>query len=420
MKFGDYEKVEEIGHGASGYVYKVEKEGTYYALKACTGFDNESIRRFDREIRIAQTLSHPNIVQVYEHDMNASNPYFVMELCDGIIGHVINGKSFDELLDYSIQICEGVKVLHAVGILHRDIKPGNILMKGGTVKLTDFSFGFFTDHDSLTLTTTNQLIGTEGYIAPEIYRQGGHYATKLSDIFSIGCTLWYLFSGGIDPNYYDPQYADPRIIRVIEKCRNNDPARRYQSIQELLDELNALKQPLQYLSISDLLADSQSLSKAEIRANAYRLLMKNTRWDELISDIRLLKSDRLKDIIHNETDAAANLLLLLENIYHNDTDNWKQFADVETFTSLCAQIFNYTNSLLAKQKAIDLTLEFSIIYNRYPAMRIIRKEMLNNLKDEEIRQMSGYLRANKDNLLALEESIGERLNRSVHIAAGIE
>lgn len=419
MQFGDYEKIDTIGHGASGYVYKVKKDGMYYALKACTGFDSESLRRFEREIHIAQRLNHPNIVTVYDYDMAASNPYFVMELCDGPIAHVIKNKSFEDLLDLSIQICEGVKSLHAKKILHRDIKPDNILVKNGTVKITDFSFGFFLDHASQTLTTSSQVIGTTGYIAPEIYGQGGHHASVLSDIYSIGCTLCYIFSGGIAPNYYNPQSVDPRITYVLEKCREIDPARRYATIQELQDELCVLKQPAKYFSINSLMANKGTLSKAEIRSNAFVLLMKNTRWDELIADIRLLDSVDVEDIIQNEPNAASQLLLLLENIYHNDTDNWKQFEDVDTFTSLCAKIFNNTSNVLTKEKAIDLTLAFSINYNRWPAMRIIRDKMLNKLSDEEIQQMSGYLYSHRESLQTLEDSIGGGLSKAVRTMAGL-
>ena len=419
MFFGDYEKIEEIGHGASGIVYKVKKDDELYAVKACTGMDNVSLRRFDREIRIAQSLNHPNIIQIYDFDMAVSNPYYAMELCDEPVARCITGKTLDELLSLATEICEGVKALHDAGIIHRDIKPANILLKNGKVKLTDFSFGAFVDHDSTTFTTTNQLVGTSGYIAPEIYREGGHHATMLSDIYSLGCTLFFIFSGGVDPNYYKAQLLPPSMVLIIEKCRENEPTSRYSSIQELIDELKALKKPIQFISMKELLSHEGKLSRAEVRANAYQLLMRNDRWDELINDIRLLKDARLNDIIKNVPGAGSSLLLLLENIFHNDTDNWIQFEDVETYTSLCAQIFNNATDILTRQKAIDMTLEFSINYNRWPAMRIIRESMLDKLSDDEVRLLSGYLKTKKDLLTTLEESINCKLTRSVRLAAGM-
>ena len=94
MFFGEYEKIEEIGHGASGFVYRVKKGSDFFALKACTGLYPEALKRFDREIRIAQSLNHPNVIHVYDYDMGASNPYFVMDLCEGSALRSLNEKSF--------------------------------------------------------------------------------------------------------------------------------------------------------------------------------------------------------------------------------------------------------------------------------------------------------------------------------------
>ena len=420
MFFGAYEKIDEIGHGASGYVYKVRKDARLYAVKACTGFDSESLRRFNREIRIAESLSHPNIIHVYDHDMTASNPYYVMELCDGPISNVLYRKTFDEFVSLSIHICEGIKALHDAEVIHRDIKPGNILMKGEVVKITDFSLGFFLDHDSTTLTKSSQLIGTEGYIAPEIFRLGGHQASKLSDIYSIGCTLWFMFSGGMNPQYYNPQGLNPNIVRIIAKCRETDPTARYATVQEVIDELKALQTPIQYLSIKGLIGQESILSRAEFRKNAYQLLLKNERWSELIKDIKLLNNSRLKDIILNVPEAGSSILLLLENIYNNDTKDWRQFEDIDYFTDLCALVFSSTPDILSKQKAIELTLEFSINNTRWPAMRVIRERMLNKLTDVDVRQLTGFLRVNKEMLESLEDNIGLKLNRNVRIAAGME
>lgn len=85
FNLGDYEVLERLGKGASGFVYKAKKDSQLYAVKACIGFSEEARKRFDREIRLASALSHPHIIKVYDYDMTATNPYFVMDLCEGTI-----------------------------------------------------------------------------------------------------------------------------------------------------------------------------------------------------------------------------------------------------------------------------------------------------------------------------------------------
>ena len=209
-----------------------------------------------------------------------------------------------------------------------------------------------------------------------------------------------------------------QIFSVLE-CRENEPLRRYSSVQEVIDELKALQAPIQYLSIKELKEHERVLTLPEFRNNAFQILMKNDRWDELIEDIRQLEDRRLNDIIKNVIGAGSEILLLLENVYSNDTDNWKQFEDVETYTNLCALIFNTTSDVLAKQKAIDMTLEFSINFNRWPAMRIIRDKMLNKLTDDEVRALSGFLKSNKELLESLENSLGTSLPKRIRVVAGL-
>ena len=188
---------------------------------------------------------------------------------------------------------------------------------------------------------------------------------------------------------------------------------------EQIEELKALQTPVQYLSIKDLKANEQGLTMPEFRINAFKLLMKNDRWDELIADIRQLEGGRMSDIIKNIPGAGGEILLLLENVYNNDTDNWKQFEDVETYADICAMIFSNSTDVLAKQKAIDMTLEFAINYNRWPAMRIIKDKMINKLTDDEVRNLSGFLKSKKALLESLESSLGTILPKKVRLVAGL-
>lgn len=417
MQIDGYTIIEEIGKGASGYVYKGMKGTDEYAIKICTGFDNESRKRFDREIRIAGALQHPNIIKVYESNMDTTNPYFAMELCDCSVDKVIQNMTFSEQVALCIKICEGIQALHNASIIHRDIKPSNILVKNSEIKITDFSFGFFLDHDSTTITSSDQVIGTQGYIAPEIFKQGGHAATILSDIYSLGCTLFFIFSQGIDPTYYSPKNLHPNIARIIEKCRETNPAGRYQAVTEMIDELRLFQQPIQYLSISELLSHKNAISKAEFRASAIQLLLNHRKWDELIDDLKMLGSANRKEILLNFPKSRNQFLLLLENINNNDRVTWRQFEDIDPFTDFCAEIFSSTTDILSRQKAINICLKFAIDNTRWYAMRVIKNQMLAQLNDKEVRQLAGFLLVNRELLDRLEDEISELLPYNIRIAA---
>lgn len=405
MQIGPYTVIDHLGHGASGYVYKVNDGTSEKALKASTCFEEESRKRFDREIRIAQSVHHPNVVEVYGYDMTATNPYFLMELCEGSIEGSCHSLTDDQKMDYALQVCNGIKALHDNAIIHRDIKPSNVLIKSGVLKVSDFSFGFFLNHNSTTLTSKDQIVGTQGYIAPEIFNEGGHKATVLSDIYSLGCTLYYIFSGGIPPQYYDRKQIAPQLVSIIEKCRDNSPANRFASVDEVMAELQALNTPNKYFSIADLHADRSSVSNAEFRKTAYELLMRETNWSNLISGIVILGSSRRKDIIEHIPESGENILLQLEHIKENDTYTWKQYEDIDPFTEFCAEVFSKAKNILTKQKALDLSLPFAVENTRWNALRTIYGSMLTKLNDDEVRQLSTFMRQHKDELLRLEQEI---------------
>ncbi len=419
IKFGEYEIIEQLGHGTSGFVYKAQKDSKLYAVKACTGFSEESLKRFDREIRIAKAINHPNIITVYDFDMAASNPYFVMELCDDTIDSIVVRLSQDEQINLALQICEGIMALHNAKIIHRDIKPQNILLQRGCVKVTDFSFGAFTDHNSTILTSTNQIIGTQGYIAPEVFVGGGHQATTLSDIYSLGCTLYYVFSKGQDPMYYDNQKVDPSLVWILEKCRATDPKERIRNVQDIIDELKAIQAPMKYISIEELINNKPNISAAEFRKLSYNFIMAEKTWDALIHDIVIIGKTIRQDILKNIPGSGESVLLQLENIFTTDTYTFKQYEDIDPFTDFCAEVFMSTSNILVKQKAIDLSLEFAVPNNRWNAIRVIKNMMLGKLKDNELRALSGFLKSKKELLGKMEENIGESLPSKVRLLVGL-
>ena len=144
MEIGDiikgYTIKEYIGDGGMGIVFKVEKDGKEYALKICNTTDDEYVSRFKREIRMMETINNNRIVKIIDKDIDASIPYFIMELCDESLENAVErGLSEEKKFDYILQLCDGLKGLHDQGIIHRDIKPGNALIVDDKIKVSDLA-----------------------------------------------------------------------------------------------------------------------------------------------------------------------------------------------------------------------------------------------------------------------------------------
>ena len=220
-----YRVISLIGKGGMGAVYKVEqiflkKE---FALKTFGGtFNEHQARRFQTEAKATSKLDHPNIVRVSDFGLiDNSTPYFVMELVEGISleEHLRrNGPlSYDELFAVFIPLCMGLHDAHEMGIVHRDVKPSNIMLVGTQgnwqPKLLDFGIAKLTD-EKTALTQTGEIVGSPLYMSPEQCSAGK--VDRRSDIYSLGCTMFEAITGG-------PPFPGGSAIETIGMHLNQEP-----------------------------------------------------------------------------------------------------------------------------------------------------------------------------------------------------
>lgn len=264
---GRYEIVGRIGAGGMSNVYKAkdQKLNRFVAVKVLKpefSADATFVKKFRVEAQSAAGLSHPNIVNVYDVGEENGIYYIVMELVQGItLKHYIERKGkldIREVLNISVQIASGMGAAHANRIIHRDIKPQNVIMsRDGKVKVTDF--GIAKAADSTTVTTN--AAGSVHYISPEQARGG--YSDEKSDIYSLGITIYEMVTGRvpydgennvsvalqhIQGNMTPPSQLNPDIPRSVEriilKCTQKKPDLRYSSAKELIMDLRrALAEP---------------------------------------------------------------------------------------------------------------------------------------------------------------------------------
>ncbi|MFF8275292.1 serine/threonine-protein kinase [Streptomyces lateritius] len=191
-----------VGRGGMGEVWQATDEvlGRSVAVKLMLGHESDpsAAERFRLEAQTAARLSHPHVVGVFDFGTWDGKLYLVMELVEGSSlagdGGAPQALSPERVAVVAAHAAAGLAAAHREGVVHRDIKPGNLLLDGdGTVKLADFGIARFVDDPSAALTSTGQIVGTGLYLAPE--RALGQPASPASDVYSLGCVLYQLLTG---------------------------------------------------------------------------------------------------------------------------------------------------------------------------------------------------------------------------------
>ena len=262
--FGDYEILGELGRGGMGRVYRARQIslGRVVALKVIAGGELASpnlVERLRTEAEAAASLDHPNIVSIYEVGAQEEWNYLSMRLVDGrTLGQELRDKplSSERAARLLAKVARAIQHAHERGVLHRDIKPGNILIdSGGEPHVTDFGLAKFTERQS-DLTLTSTVLGTPAYMSPEQAAGRIKEITTAADVYGLGAVLFEMLTGrapfaGETPMAIARQVIDkdppapdainpeaPADLGVIcLKCLEKNPARRYGSAASVADEL---------------------------------------------------------------------------------------------------------------------------------------------------------------------------------------
>lgn len=255
-----YEIIGSIGSGGMSDVYKAkdQKLGRNVAIKVLKkeySEDSTFVTKFRTEAQAAAGLEHPNIVNIYDVGCENGNYYIVMEYVEGItLKTYIERKgqlTFKEALSIAIQVARGIQAAHAKGIIHRDIKPQNIIISTeGKVKVTDFGIARAASSNTI----HSDVVGSVHYISPEQARNG--YVSNRSDIYSLGIVMYEMVTGRVpfdgdnavsiaiqhlqEEMIAPSAYAENLPIsleKIILKCTQKNPDRRYESMDDLLVDL---------------------------------------------------------------------------------------------------------------------------------------------------------------------------------------
>ncbi|WP_019911445.1 Stk1 family PASTA domain-containing Ser/Thr kinase [Paenibacillus sp. HW567] len=265
---GRYQVIERIGGGGMALVYRahdilLNRNVAIKVLRNQFVHDEEFIRRFRREAQSAASLSHPNVVSIYDVGQEDEIHYIVMEYVEGKnLNEIIKERAplqVDESIRIASQICDALDHAHQNQIIHRDIKPHNILIgRNGRVKVTDF--GIARAVTSTTITQTGSVVGSVHYFSPEHAK--GVTTGEKSDLYSLGIVLYQMLTGvlpflGESPisvalKHLQEEFEEPRLLNplipqsvenVILRSMRKNPDERYQSAKEMLHDLETCLLP---------------------------------------------------------------------------------------------------------------------------------------------------------------------------------
>ncbi len=419
-----FEFIKQLGQGGMGVVYlarhiALDRLVAIKMISSRVRSHDEFLRRFDAEAQAAAKLVHENIVNVYDFDASGRRPFICFEYIDGGSLHdKLNAGplALRDAVQLLLPIVNAVAFAHSQGILHRDLKPGNVLLtSNGTPKLSDFGLAKDLELDR-ELSISGEIIGTPQYMSPE-QAQGDAFVGTSADIYSLGAILYLMVTGkppfvGHNQNdtllklINDPPLS-PRSIRreiskdletIILKCLNKAPADRYASATELADDLQRF------------------LDDEPIWARPYSATEKVVRWAKRKPKLAALSGVALMLGLILAIGGPISAMAILKQ---------KQIADLESDAAQAARKDAERQALKAKENAeiAARNAETALVQqkNAIDALKSLVFEVQRRMEDEPklLPLRKELLKVASDGLTRMEQTGSDPVARSL-IAAAIE
>lgn len=395
----------QIGEkGGFGIVYRCKDEnGQVFACKVLENNTEMGIKRFEREVRLLSRLNHPNVMKVITYNISDEKKFYIMPLYACSLRQIIPKIVRNTYAQYCVlnAILNGIAYLHSEGVIHRDLKPDNILYNNeNDVVITDFGLGIQYDSDSTTLTQGINC-GTMRYCSPEQWTDM-HTVDYRTDIYAIGMII-----EDIVTNFNTIPNQDPTIRYIIDKCSKKDRNDRFGKIEEVKYILDAYYSSLfgwqQISSIDELLLklERNQVTQAEVIDIANQVIKESDKEKVEIFFLNI-SPNNYEFLEYDSLVLARDLVQELCNYW--DQSIWP-FSYIDTIADLGEKIYNASRDAEIKSLVLYQIMDLAINYNRWYAMGTVRRlfsDLTNNISVQS--ELAIRLRKNRLNIYNIFES----------------
>lgn len=373
-----YKDIAFLGTGGNAEVFLCERDtdGLRFAKKKILPTSsNDTKDRFKREVRLLAKLDHPNIVSIVGTHLETEPLWFVMTLYQSSLEALVPTITGDvpRISKLFSAILDAVEYAHSEGVIHRDLKPGNVLLNSDDdIVVSDFGLGRLIDSDSTRLTETGDWMGTVLYMAPEQHGDTKS-ADARADIFSLGRILYELMTGRLTSAVQDTTGIDPAIALIISRCTKRKPGDRFQTVADLKvawrvavgnEDAGSDSERLKLL-LSNLLTSSfDGKGVTEI----LEILGRHSDEKDLLHDTLIaLPAEAIKAFSSHDTEQTKHLMK--QFVDHATAQSWP-FSYTDKIGDYCERAYNAVSDPELRADLLHCAIDVGIGHNRWHVLGI--------------------------------------------------